>query len=177
MWDREITGLDSIRDCRRRGTRGMPPASHAEGLSGRLQSRQFENGQQCTLWQRLIPMMWHGNRSTLGIFPDEMATACAVVPEFCIFEDAFDLFVGQGLHRETFSPSPKSMPSVTSTRYWRSSATQGKGGSVMEMTRREFAKGGLAALGYLALDGLPVFAAPLEGETPPTFFNAKIEEE
>ena len=51
------------------------------------------------------------------------------------------------------------------------------GGSVMEMTRREFAKGGLAALGYLALDGLPVFAAPLEGETPPTFFNAKIEEE
>ena len=57
------------------------------------------------------------------------------------------------------------------------SATQGKGGSVMEMTRREFVKGGLAALGYLALDGLPVFAAPLEGETPPTFFNAKIEEE
>jgi hypothetical protein len=47
----------------------------------------------------------------------------------------------------------------------------------MEMTRREFAKGGLAALGYLALDGLPVFAAPVEGETPPTFFNAKIEEE
>ena len=67
--------------------------------------------------------MWHRNRSTLGIFPDEMATACAVVPEFCIFEDAFDLFVIQGLHRETFSPSPKSMPSVTSTRYWRSSAS------------------------------------------------------
>ena len=28
------------------------------------------------------------------------------------------------------------------------------------MNRREFAKGGLAALGFLALDGLPVFAAP-----------------
>ena len=123
LWACEIMGLDSIRGYRRRDARGVPLASHAEGLSGRLQSRQFENGQQCTLWQRLIPMMWHGNRSTLGIFPDEMATACAVVPEFCIFEDAFDLFVGQGLHRETFSPSPKSMPSVTSTRYWRSSAS------------------------------------------------------
>ena len=30
----------------------------------------------------------------------------------------------------------------------------------MMMNRREFAKGGLAALGFLALDGLPVFAAP-----------------
>ena len=30
----------------------------------------------------------------------------------------------------------------------------------MEMNRREFVKGGLAALGFLALDGLPVFAAP-----------------
>ncbi len=29
------------------------------------------------------------------------------------------------------------------------------------MNRREFAKGGLAALGFLALDGLPVFAAPV----------------
>ena len=33
------------------------------------------------------------------------------------------------------------------------------------MNRREFAKGGLAALGFLALDGLPVFAAPA-GWTP-----------
>jgi predicted phosphodiesterase len=31
----------------------------------------------------------------------------------------------------------------------------------MMMNRREFAKGGLAALGFLALDGLPVFAAPV----------------
>ena len=30
----------------------------------------------------------------------------------------------------------------------------------MMMNRREFVKGGLAALGFLALDGLPVFAAP-----------------
>ena len=30
----------------------------------------------------------------------------------------------------------------------------------MEMNRWEFVKGGLAALGFLALDGLPVFAAP-----------------
>ena len=29
----------------------------------------------------------------------------------------------------------------------------------MMMNRREFAKGGLAALGFLALDGLPVFAS------------------
>ena len=31
---------------------------------------------------------------------------------------------------------------------------------MVEMNRREFVKGGLAALGFLALDGLPVFAAP-----------------
>ena len=30
----------------------------------------------------------------------------------------------------------------------------------MSMARREFLKGGLAALGFMALDGLPVFAAP-----------------
>jgi hypothetical protein len=30
----------------------------------------------------------------------------------------------------------------------------------MTLTRREFAKSGLAALGFMALDGLPVFAAP-----------------
>ena len=32
----------------------------------------------------------------------------------------------------------------------------------MEMTRREFVKDSLATLGFLALDGLPVFAAPLD---------------
>ncbi len=30
----------------------------------------------------------------------------------------------------------------------------------MGMNRREFVKGGLAALGFLTVDGLPVFAAP-----------------
>ena len=30
----------------------------------------------------------------------------------------------------------------------------------MEMTRWEFMKGGLAALGFLALPGTPMFAAP-----------------
>ena len=92
-------------------------------LSRWRQARQPENRQQRTLRQRLISVVRHGNRASLGVCPDKMATACAVVPEFCIFEDAFNLFVVQGLHRETFSPSPKSMPSVTSIRYWRSSAS------------------------------------------------------
>ena len=47
----------------------------------------------------------------------------------------------------------------------------------MKLTRREMLRDGLFALGFMALDGLPVFAAPVEGETPPAFFNAKIEEE
>ena len=47
----------------------------------------------------------------------------------------------------------------------------------MKFNRREVLRDGLFALGFMALDGLPVFAAPVEGETPPTFFIAKIEEE
>jgi len=30
------------------------------------------------------------------------------------------------------------------------------------VNRREFLKGGLASLGFMALDGLPVYAAPLD---------------
>ena len=98
-------------------------APYRKRLSRRLQSSQSENGQQSALWQGSIPVMRHWNRASFGVYPDKMAAARAVVPEFGILEDAFDLFVAQGLHLETFLPRPKSMPSVTSTRYWRNSAS------------------------------------------------------
>lgn len=99
---------------RRRGGRGS---------SWRWQSRQSEYRQQRALRQWMVPVVRHGNRSAIGVCPDEMTAACAVVAEAGRLEDAFHLSVVQGFHRSDFSPSPKSMPSVTSTRYWRSSAS------------------------------------------------------
>ena len=92
-------------------------------LPWRRQARQSENRQQSALWQWSISMVRHWNRPPLGILPDEMAAACAVMPKVGVLEYAFDLPVGQWFHREAFLPRPKSMPSVTSTRYWRSSAS------------------------------------------------------
>ena len=108
-----------------RGARVSGGFSRSRGgrLSWRRQSCQPENRQQRALRQRLIPMVRHGNGSPLGVCPDEVASTRAVVPEVGGFEQSLDLSVVQGLHWETFSPRPKSMPSVTSTRYLRSSAS------------------------------------------------------
>jgi len=104
---------------RRRKERG----GRGRELPWRWQSCQSENRQQRALRQRLISMVWHGNGFPLGVCPDEVTSARAIMPEVGGFEYPFDLSVVQGFHRETFSPSPKSMPSVTSTRYLRSSAS------------------------------------------------------
>jgi hypothetical protein len=62
-------------------------------LSWRRQSCQLENRQQCTLRQWLISMVRHGNGSSFGICPDEVASARAVVPEVGGFEQFLDLSV------------------------------------------------------------------------------------
>ena len=93
------------------------------GSSRRGQTRQPENRQQRALRQWIVSVVRYGNRPTIGVCPDEMTAAGAIVPKVGCLQDAFHLSVGQGFHRATFSPRPKSMPSVTSTRYRRSSAS------------------------------------------------------